>query len=317
MLNSRYQRLLGTFLLFSFGALLFNLLLPLKAFDARPRQRQLESLSESKAKIQLISQWYWPRNALRTAELIRALRLNLENTAIDEIHLLQPSGPSENARTNKSNDDNDSEPFAWSQESMLERLLQEAPDFPTFLFQAKIRVKTTTHPSRLKVADALAYANAVARNQIAILHNLDIFFDDTLHLLHSPDSDLGRFTAYFLSRWEESDDTPGIGTQCGEKFIGSHDAFVFIPPVPKILAPRTQFEMGSWGMESRLLWEFEQVGIYGRNPCKDIKIWHSHKSQYKSSWMPEVNKEGKSSVAFPDTLISSLQRGYTWEERRG
>lgn len=109
MLNSRYQRLLGTFLLFSFGALLFNLLLPLKAFDARPRQRQLESLSESKAKIQLISQWYWPRNALRTAELIRALRLNLENTAIDEIHLLQPSGPSENARTNKSNDDNDSE----------------------------------------------------------------------------------------------------------------------------------------------------------------------------------------------------------------
>jgi hypothetical protein len=46
-----------------------------------------------------------------------------------------------------------------------------------------------------------------------------------------------------------------IGTQCDEaKFIGSHDAFVFIPPLPARVINETRIEMGTWGIENRLYW---------------------------------------------------------------
>lgn len=74
--------------------------------------------------------------------------------------------------------------------------------------------------------------------------------------------------------------------------------------------------MGSWGIENRILWEFEQVGIKGRNPCEDVKIWHSHASGYKSSWMPQVNTAGRSSVAFPDKLKTKFKSDYSWDIQR-
>ena len=72
---------------------------------------------------------------------------------------------------------------------------------------------------------------------------------------------LSWYLAYFLSRYElsENEATSDIGSQCGEKFVGSHDVIVFVPPLPKPLISRCQYALGTWGIESRLLWEFEQV----------------------------------------------------------
>jgi hypothetical protein len=88
-----------------------------------------------------------------------------------------------------------------------------------------------------------------------VLLNVDIFFDASLALVKG-DCDLGPYTAYFLSRWEETGlaDANDIQqrTQCvDEGFIGSHDAFVFIPPLPLKVIKNTEIEMGSWGIENR------------------------------------------------------------------
>jgi len=93
-------------------------------------------------------------------------------------------------------------------------------------------------------------------------------------------------------------------SQCGRHFIGSHDSIIFIPPLPKPLIPLCAIEIGSWGIENRLMWEFEKFGISIRNPCLDIKSWHIHKNRFKSKSMPIVNTENRSSVAHPQKLFS-------------
>ncbi|KAJ3067801.1 putative ATP-dependent RNA helicase ddx49, partial [Quaeritorhiza haematococci] len=202
-----------------------------------------------------------------------------------------------------------------SDSTQLNRSGSSAPLSPV----SNDKPKKFTRGDRLMASDAFAYASTHLRNQIVILYNLDIYFDDSLKLLRSKNSDLSYVTSYFLSRYEEPDAeaSSSIGTQCNTKaFIGSHDAIVFIPPLPQPLIPKTQFELGSWGIENRLLWEFEQFGIRGRNPCFDIRSYHVHSTHFKASWMPEVNTEGRSSVAFPDKLVSRFESDYPWEKSR-
>lgn len=89
-------------------------------------------------------------------------------------------------------------------------------------------------------SDAFSYASANLRHQIAILYNIDIYFDKSIGLVKPPKSDLKPYTSYFLSRYEEpqNEEKSSIGTQCGKAFIGSHDAIVFIPPLPQKLIAR-------------------------------------------------------------------------------
>ncbi|KAJ3062603.1 hypothetical protein HDU98_001521 [Podochytrium sp. JEL0797] len=216
--------------------------------------------------------------------------------------------------------------------SMFSDLRELDPYFPLDRLFDKLVVSTTTHEGRLLASDAFRYASSNLKQdaakphllKVGILANQDIYFDESLHLIAtSPYSDLGQFTSYFLSRYEEphAEESSLIGTQCGEKFVGSHDAFVFVPPLPEKLIQKCEFELGSWGIEARILWEFEQFGITGRNPCHDIKIWHVHDGGVKEQTplsnsdndmrrgpMPEVNVDGKSSIAFPDTLKTKFKK---------
>lgn len=210
----------------------------------------------------------------------------------------------------------------WELTKLSRDLLKLDATFPTTTFLQKVTIKLITTLStggRLLASDAFNYASINHQSEICILSNADIYFDTSLGLLHSSESDLNYLTTYFLSRYElvENEEASLIGTQCGEKFIGSHDAIIFISPLPRKLIQRTRFELGTWGIENRILYEFESMGMKGRNPCKSIKSWHVHVNGSKSSWMPMVNGEGKTAVAFPDTLVSGLEPDFPWEKRRG
>ncbi|KAJ3101897.1 hypothetical protein HDU96_009844 [Phlyctochytrium bullatum] len=293
--------------------------------------------------IHLIGQWYWPDRPHRQRELVRVLAKNLNNSAIHSIHFIQPTRSKSLHRKTVSSHDPDIL-LPVSDLAPYTRLQDVDPYFPMDALRRKLRLYTTLHPGRLLASDAFAYASKHLKSRIAILANQDIYFDATLRLLReSPDSDLGPWTSYFLSRYEESpraEKRSSIGTQCGPKFVGSHDAFVFVPPLPAPLIERCRFELGSWGIEARLLWEFEQFGIEGRNPCEDIKIWHVHMggikdaevvgdqtsrqggAQEKQRVMPEVNVNGKSSIAFPDKLKTRFKKvadeiwGQQWRQEQ-
>lgn len=121
-------------------------------------------------------------------------------------------------------------------------------DMDDNLLRRKLRVHVGP-PGRLKVADVLAYTNEKPAlwGQMMLLANSDIYFDASLAWLKNTTTDLGPTRAYFLSRYEQADleDAPGgLGTQCGDKFVGSHDSFLYVPPVPRRLVDRVGFYMG-------------------------------------------------------------------------
>ena len=232
----------------------------------------LRRIPPPKKGIHLITQWYADGNATRYQDLYYALDKNIKNKHIKQIHLLQEA------------------------------------DFDTFSFpfkSKKIRMTKLPTRSRLLASQALRYAQANLRGEIVILANLDIYFDNSISLLY--ESDLNRYTSYFLSRTNHFNHSE---TECKYPFMGSMDSYIWIPPLPNKLLDRTDFALGSWGIENRLLFEFEQVGILGRNPCESIKTWHIHSNAYKNGPMPQVNLDKKSSVAFPDTLKTRFKSDY-------
>ncbi|KAI9363472.1 hypothetical protein DFJ73DRAFT_811322 [Zopfochytrium polystomum] len=283
--------------------------------------------------IHLVTQWYWPSNRQRAAEFVFTLAKNVNSTDIDFIHLLQPVSP--RLPPNPLN-------------HVLQRYFAPStvldPYFPMERFLRKVRVDQAKFQGRLRIGDALAlastfpgrptkpmlkrrmhgrgskanYRRGVEKpSTVVVLANLDIYFDSTLSLLGtSMDSDLSPFTSFFLSRWE-SPTLPAPVTdsrlpdQCGPAFIGSHDAFIFVPPLPDALVDRTtELEIGAWGVEARLLWEFEQVGIEGRNPCLDIKAWHVHGGRRNSS--QSLNQTAAKDVEWERVRAEAL--GLTVEE---
>jgi len=263
-------------------------------------------ISKIQRQVHLITQWFsHPHLRNRSLEITKTLRKNVENPSIDRIHLLQSPFDSQNKSITLSL-------------SYFDSLINFDPDFPLELFYQKLVLVSTNKLGRLLASDAFAYASTNLKGNIALLANADIYFDSSLELLKTSQSDLSLHTIYFLSRYEEEgkEEASLIGTQCGPKFIGSADTIAFIPPLPSGVSKQVPFHLGSWGIENRILWEFEQYGIKGRNPCYDIKSWHIHENGFKLGWMPQVNTDNKSSVAFPDTLISSLRPDYPWDIKR-
>ncbi|KAJ3143761.1 hypothetical protein HK101_003120 [Irineochytrium annulatum] len=306
-----------------------------------PRNRPVITRPRPK-RIHLLGQWYWPDRPQRARELVTALAANVNNTFVHAIHLIQPPSffASFDAGVKRSDDDRPTRVNTTDDEVdlLFSRLTSIDSFFPLAMFLRKLVLVSTAHEGRLLASDAFRHATAALNPQgdprrpypedAAILINQDIAFDSTLGLLlTSPDSDLSPFTTYFLSRYEVSEAaerTSLIGTQCGPKFVGSADAIAFVPPLPAPLVEECGFELGSWGIEARLLWEFERFGIKGRNPCEDVRTWHLHwagvkdpeagntgteekQEEKRARVMPEVNGDGKSSVAFPDSLRSRFK----------
>lgn len=254
--------------------------------------------------VHLITQFYADPHPLRAADLTLALKKNLLNPEIDTIHLLQEPVSGDGTESRKTN---------WTLSKLATVVRQSDPSFPVSLLRRKVRISTTSHSGRLKAFDALEYAQTrLIRGSIAMLSNADIYFDHSLSLLQHPIStqQLNSYTTYFLSRHEHY---APFKTSCTFPFMGSHDAFIWSLPLPAPLLrfrKNTEFELGSWGIENRLLYEFERVGLTGRNPCESIHAWHVHRDGVKNSWMPAVNGDGKSSVAFPDSLETHLKSDY-------
>ena len=168
----------------------------------------LSRKSSPEKEIHLITQWYADINSTRYHELYYALDQNIKNKYISSIHLLQDSN-------------------------------YQKTKFP---FHSKnIRIVQLPTKSRLLVSQALQYAQKFLRGQIVILANLDIYFDDSLKLLF--ESDLDRYTSYFLSRTDHFNHSL---TECKYPFMGSMDSFIWIPPLPQPLLSRTDFALGSW-----------------------------------------------------------------------
>ena len=215
--------------------------------------------------IHLITQWYHEVNLRRRRELILVLHMNLINKAVTKVHFLQPVGV----------------------ECTIERDAQDDPDFPFDLLRSKLVVKVLKNSTfeRLTIQQAIEYANENIYTGYAVLLNLDIFFDQSLVLLrNSPITDCK--VAFYLSRYEIDPTITTLRPHCSNKYVGSHDALIFHPPISSNISHQLPFEMGTWNIEVKIIHEFIQRGYTVRNVCKSLRIWHLHSSQMRHRLMP-------------------------------
>jgi hypothetical protein len=211
----------------------------------------------------------------RLAELLTSLKLNLANPLVSYVHVL------------------------W-QDVSPESFAQELAPYTHKLILSRV----VSQPTYEQFFD---YVNHhLKRGTIAIIANGDVYFDDSLKCLKPVDQDSPKFA------WR-----PGMGKrpifgltrrhapQCGEKpdykdiydlcdhYIGSHDVFVFAPPVSHDISSMLNHTQ-NWGLgaENIVIWEFNHSGEWRAfNPCDMVRANHLHCTGERAwSRLDEKNK---------------------------
>jgi len=236
----------------------------------------------------LITDFYNPKE--RRDEPVIALQANLLNYFIEEIHLLTMTKA------------------LGSNSSEIDHL--KSIIMPKLINSEKIRIVETDH--RMTVGEILEYANGnlKIRGKPIILSNNDIIFDNTLINLEdfvtNPSEKLSMWGISRRRTFHNHLDDPEnpkieiFADMCME-YVGSHDAFVFSTPVPSnVIGNTSDFTLGLWGCENRLLYAFHMEGYEVDNPCFKINLWHYSSKVYGKSVQRRVNEgEQRSMVKYP------------------
>lgn len=107
-------------------------------------------------------------------------------------------------------------------------------------------------------------------NDINIICNSDIFFDETIGLVKN----IGLNTLYALSRWEWHN-----GTSKLRELRNSQDVWIFRGPVENVDG---SFQLGKPFCDNRIAFEFNRAGYKVVNPSRSIKSYHFHSSGIRS-----------------------------------
>ena len=189
----------------------------------------------------------------RVAELLESLRRNLENPHFEAVHILwedvNPRG--ELGEIGKSS-------------RLVTMKVKNQPTYQKFFMYCNI---------------------FLARGAIAIVANSDLYFDKSIRNLKfgSPGNRTDWRSAMALSRRHapecgEKNDWRGTYDLC-EHYIGSHDAFIFAPPVPEFVIRETKHTQNHFGAENIVVWAFLWSKYYKGNvinPCQRILAYHRH-----------------------------------------
>jgi len=129
----------------------------------------------------------------------------------------------------------------------------------------KIIIKHINHRPTFKELFQIAN-NITASNDINIISNADIYFDETIKLTNK----ITKNTCFTLTRHDFKND----------KFIlpqvpaGTQDTWVFRGQIN--IPPQSNFMMGYYGCDHRIAYELNAVGYNVINPCLSIKTYHIH-----------------------------------------
>mmetsp|Transcript_18293 Transcript_18293/g.29763 ORF Transcript_18293/g.29763 Transcript_18293/m.29763 type:complete len:310 (-) Transcript_18293:906-1835(-) len=133
--------------------------------------------------------------------------------------------------------------------------------------------------------DFFGYANRyLARGTIAIISNSDIVIGEKIKCAANVDavkhpvvfpSETKRLILA-LSRFPSPCVTvPPEGNECLQ-YRGSHDTFVFAPPLSQAFVGQVDFIQNLLGAENRLLWHLKNASYRVSNPCRLFHVQHRH-----------------------------------------
>ncbi len=134
---------------------------------------------------------------------------------------------------------------------------------------------------RPRFSDFMAMINENAESDdISIIANTDIYFDESLSKLHHVNLDA---IVYALTRWD-------LGEDGRIQFFGkaeSQDAWIFKGKCPVHVG---QFPIGQYGCDNRFAWQLKESGYRVWNPSLSINIYHYHCSQSRG-YLQDKNYE--------------------------
>lgn len=201
-----------------------------------------------------------PNISERNNELIEALRKNVESPFVDTVHLFV-------------DDDNSYEK------------LQSI--FKQYIDNGKIVIASRGNGMAIYY-DFFNYAINTLNGKLCMVTNSDIYIHECdMRLLDI----LKENSVYALTRHEYDLSCPLIND-----YHGSHDSFIFKSPL-NISIEEFKFPQNVWGSEAKLLGLLYNQCILIKNPCRQIKIVHLHRSNIREENRPWVAKHTPENAA--------------------
>jgi len=200
--------------------------------------------------LNLLIEYFKPTNKERHQEYLTCLKENIKNTYISKIHIFTQG---------------------------------ETPE----LESDKISIiKSDNRPT---YKDFFEYCNNNLNDEICIVSNSDIIFDNSLGFIN-PDNIKGKFLA--LSRWDYNADKIKH-----YDIPYSQDSWIFKSPVN---IPNCKFKLGTLGCDNRITYLAMKSGLIVTNPSKKIITKHLHTSDYRT-----VSRDVKETIKGMYLLVDS------------
>jgi len=217
--------------------------------------------------INLFTTYYNPKNIDREKELNSCIYINCKNDLISKVYLLSQIHKRDYLNDNKI--------------------------IPIEIFE------------RPKFIDLFNIINRVSsENDINIIANTDIYFDDSLSLLKNIEL---YNTCFALTRWDVWRDGRARLTELDD----SQDCWIFKGKIKDIIG---NYSIGVPGCDNRLAHEITESGYYLLNPSISIKTYHLHISSFRpnsSNWFSDDVYVGPPhKYIIPDTLESFINTSF-------
>jgi hypothetical protein len=139
------------------------------------------------------------------------------------------------------------------------------------------KIHRIVRKNRPSYQNIFEYCNEHMKNEICIVANADIIFDDTLRYFKNIDMTM-QF--YALSRWE-------ISTNDGKNWeiepyenAASQDVWIFKTPV--LSSDSMNYTMGKPGCDNKITYHMRELGYTCRNPGKKVVTIHFHPTNFRT-----------------------------------
>lgn len=210
---------------------------------------------KNNTKIIFITQYYVPKNEERKKEINECLINNLNNDIINEIHLF----------------------------------IEKDYDFSFLENTNKNKLKLIKTDKRLSFYKAFNYSNDFSENDIIILANSDIYFNNTLSEIYNLDYE-NKF--YALNRYDIKNNKLVLFDN-----VGSQDTWIWKPPINIIINNNINdyFDindgiiLGIGGCDNRIFKIVYDSGYEVKNASDKIQTIHNHKNDYRE-WDKDKSK---------------------------
>ncbi len=208
-------------------------------------KKEISLIDPPEENIHVICQYFKAKTQQRCGELLSCIKNNLNNNLIHKVHLLLDS------------------------------------DIEVPITHSKLIIYN--HNKWLTYKDAWDYANNnIPDDNIVILCNTDIYFDDSLRKLSTVSL---SNTLLSLLRYNVHKD--GTHSIFGPR-TDSQDSWICKTPCKQLVNDMTDIPLGKPGCDNRIAWILSnELGIKVYNPCYDIKSYHLQLDESSRTWTKE------------------------------